>query len=315
MLTIFNKDMKIGLFNGLGRKVLLNLIDSNKTGDLSKREESVFLLDIIGERMSASDDYSFSEGITGIAWMIEYCSQHQLLPINTDEVLEDVDDKIYQYTLSVLSDLKFNCSTILGLVNYFHTRLFSEKTSSHYYRRFTHLECLSLLIDRMKSFLDTVNLMEENCIGVLKEVAFVLLKFSHLVTTGMSEKDFDEVFYSKIESFVNYYESHISNMDKINDVVTILEISQLLCMTARQYYNPHWISIFESYHTKLSKDLIFAAGESSFYPTGISGVHIIYSKPVMDYKILKGLINRYDNMEAFILYLTNYKAFSLSLCR
>lgn len=313
MITETNTMVNIGLAEGLAGKVLLGLLDCERSGEIDKRRKVESLLDFVGENMVLLEDFSFDHGIVGIGWMIAYCAQRQLLLIDSDEILADVDDEIYKYTLNVVSNQNSNNSEILELIDYFKVRLLNANINGLYYRRFSHLECLKLLSDKLCKSLQSTNYFE-NPLAHSQEISKILLKCSYLMVTCMTEKLFDQPFYSAMEGFADYYEnmtSHTLAFDQ--NISQHIEICLLLCMTAKQYRNPHWVDRFEAYYLILKKELRSPKLETANGYKRIQVMESIYLNPILDSERFAALMNENTSMALLIFYLTNYNQFQLKL--
>ncbi len=140
--------MNVGLLNGLSGEALRLFLSENDTC----HKKGLALLDFIAEKIFSCKDYSFENGITGFGWLVAFLHQKKYLNINSDEILEDVDDQIYKITLADLGQDEPSIDKILGLVNYFLIRHRNNNVGENYYRKFAHSECLNLIFNYLITY-------------------------------------------------------------------------------------------------------------------------------------------------------------------
>lgn len=203
-----DKRLDLGIKSGLANQILCGFVLGGISGDEGLKENSEKLLDQLGEEMGDLTDYTFNTGLTGIGWMIEYCMQQGFLDINTDDVLEDLDDNCYKRTLINLSNKRYDIDELLGLTIYHLIRSKSKNVGAHYYRQFIHIECVKLLARHLNKYL-TENLKKIKngkslSIDKLNDITRVMLKISHLVGQTKLEKIFETAFYATIDNFRSF---------------------------------------------------------------------------------------------------------------
>jgi len=124
-----------------------------QTGEKSLRQKAKKILIQIAEDIGQIDDYSFMDGLMGIGWGIELISQFNYLKVNTNEVLEDLDDEIYKLILYNKSENISLEKGTLGKILYTYRRIKSIGGKSDFYRDTVLLECLMLSIDELYEYL------------------------------------------------------------------------------------------------------------------------------------------------------------------
>ncbi|WP_336702149.1 hypothetical protein [Chryseobacterium indologenes] len=196
--------MNAGLLNGLSGEALRLFLNKNE----ACHKKGMALLDFITENIFSCDDYSFENGVTGFGWLIAFLHQEGCLHINSDEILEDVDDQIYKMTLAGLGQDEPSIDQILGLINYFLIRHRNSNVGENYYRKFAHLECLNLLFNYLISYI-------ENCIRD-RHITFyefnicckILLKLGYS-TEYISFKNVNDHLIEFHIHFILFYEAKI----------------------------------------------------------------------------------------------------------
>lgn len=81
-----------------------------------------FLYDNIMERVQFLHDIGFSSGLSGIAWGVEYLTQHDILPDHGDDICSDVDKRIMLTNILRMSDFSLE-SGLKGLWHYTWARI------------------------------------------------------------------------------------------------------------------------------------------------------------------------------------------------
>ncbi|QWT84561.1 hypothetical protein KBP46_13705 [Chryseobacterium sp. PCH239] len=161
--------------NGLSIKAL-RIFLSNEMSRFTEGEE---ILTIIAEKViSETDNYGFEEGITGFGWLIAYLHYCHYITINSDEILEDVDDQVYKYTIYTISNQKEDIHTLLGLVDYFTIRHLNKNPQEILYRKLIHYECINLIFDLFKVYLEKCLNKKKLTLQELTNCCRILLKFS-----------------------------------------------------------------------------------------------------------------------------------------
>ena len=136
----FSKD-KAGLLNG---KLGLSIYFFTLARETQKQEYQEVLEKLIGEVYDAVDASTFpadfEEGLAGIAWGICYLTRNNFVNADLDEILSEVDDRIYKYLIENIETLPLNIKPgILGYLFYYIYRLESstgsgEKSNEHIFR-------------------------------------------------------------------------------------------------------------------------------------------------------------------------------------
>ncbi len=84
------------------------------------------LIEHISSRLSLiKENQSFSDGLAGFAWFVEYMAQSELIDNNTDEVLEELNAILYMIDIDSWSDLSIK-SGLSGIACYFLKRMLNR---------------------------------------------------------------------------------------------------------------------------------------------------------------------------------------------
>ena len=112
----------LGLFHGKMGCVLFFAEYTRYTHDEHYEEFANELLDEICEDITKDIPIGLENGLCGIGWGIEYLVQNGFLEGDTDEILEDFDNRIMEYDVLRMSDLSFR-QGLAGIAFYVIARL------------------------------------------------------------------------------------------------------------------------------------------------------------------------------------------------
>lgn len=115
----------VGLINGKLGVVIYLFHYARYTDRTVYAELAELLLDqVVNEMSSVTSPDSFDEGIYGIGWGIEYLYQHRFIDCDTNEVLEEIDQKVKAIPLDSIDD--FNSEGgVGGILRYLSARLYT----------------------------------------------------------------------------------------------------------------------------------------------------------------------------------------------
>ena len=118
----------LGLFHGKMGCVLFFAQYARYTHDEYYEEFANELLDEICEDIIKDIPIGLEYGLCGIGWGIEYLVQNGFLEGDTDEILEDFDNRIMEYDVLRMSDLSFR-QGLAGIAFYVIARLSALRDS------------------------------------------------------------------------------------------------------------------------------------------------------------------------------------------
>lgn len=179
-----------------------------------------------------SNEFGFDFGLVGMGWLVAYLVQINYIDADQDEIVEDLDDNIYKLSLKAVATEKVSIRELLHLCTYYQQRLIYE-SNAHFYRRFPLFECIKLLIDKLSMFLKgEVNMHAPS----LLYNTDILLKFSFLSKTCVSDSIYEDSFYPAFESSIE-----ILRRQKPYDLTTLYKLG----IAAKQYDHPYWVDCIQ----------------------------------------------------------------------
>lgn len=196
---------------------------------LSSTEQNTQMLDDWAENIIAENKYGFQDGLLGLGWLIAYLIETKHIEADADEILEDIDDTLYKLTIREVMLEHTDVDNLLRYITYYQQRL-QYKSKAHFYRRFTHFECIKLLIQKLNAFLDAhiANMSKD-----IRNLSNILLKYSYLTKTCIPETLIEKPFYETMEELIEYFEKHESNGSNKEALAKLL-----IC--SKQYEHTHW---------------------------------------------------------------------------
>ncbi|MFS4471505.1 hypothetical protein [Chryseobacterium sp. T20] len=272
--------MNVGLLNGLSGEVLLLFLNKDK----ACHKKGLALLNFIAEKIFSCKDYSFENGIVGFSWLIAFLHQKKYLNINSDEILEDVDDQVYKITFADLGQDEPSIDKILGLVNYFLIRHRNSNVGENYYRKFAHSECLNLLFNYLITYIEKcirnthITPYDFNC------CCKILLKLGYS-TEYISFKNVNDQLIEFHIHFILFYEAKsITSKDFENDIYTEGLLYLLLSAKQKKY--------------EILEQRLLYIGQKAGKLFLQHFMYKIYSKEKFDYSLLE--------VKQLLFILTNY---------
>ncbi|WP_140937585.1 hypothetical protein [Sphingobacterium lumbrici] len=199
---------------------------------LAEGEDSLSeLLDEWAEQVVESEDYGFERGLLGLGWLIAFLIDKEFMSGDPDEILEDIDDAIYKLAIKEILEKDTSVDKVLDFITYYQQRLVNKAPTAHFYRRFVHFESMKLLLEKLNAFLLEGTVSN----ATISDKVEIVVKYSFLTKTCVSESLVEEAFYTTIEKVLDFLEE-AENLD-----VHTLDIAKLL-LCVQQYDNPHWVS-------------------------------------------------------------------------
>lgn len=117
---------KLGVFNGRMGLAIFCYLYSRKTDNVFYEQYADVLIDSIIRDLPNTREVNFLDGLAGIGWGFEYLTQNQFLNCDTNEVLEEFDQKIMQWNIQWCLDNSLGTG-VLGVYAYVSARLMSQK--------------------------------------------------------------------------------------------------------------------------------------------------------------------------------------------
>ena len=145
-----------GLLNG---KLGLSIYFFTLARETKKQEYQKILEGLIGEVYEAVDESTFpadiEDGLAGVAWGICYLTRNNFVNADLDEILSEVDDRIYKYLVENIQKLPVNIKQgILGYLFYYIYRLKNTTGSGNKNNEYIFRMICTDLINRLGQMIE-----------------------------------------------------------------------------------------------------------------------------------------------------------------
>jgi len=140
----------LGLYHGKMGLVLFFEHYARYTGINFYEDFAEELLNDICENINSDLSIDFENGLTGIAWGIEYLVQNEFIEGNTSDILFEINKIIIERDPLRMQDVSFNRG-ILGIAYYFacHISMVKDNMSQYYFKYLYEMKC-ALVVNRIK---------------------------------------------------------------------------------------------------------------------------------------------------------------------
>lgn len=220
--------INIGLYTGSTGLLLVHLLmDKYSYMENNQAKISKYIAEIT-DNIYLINNLSFENGITGIGWALEWCAQHYLLDINSDEILVDFDDLLYR-NIVYSSEHAVSLNELMGYANYFYRRALSHNNGQNRLRHICHRECLLWVLEDIERKHKTFQ--EEECLDRTAYMRFLSTYFLLLSKVLMiSDKGLETEFYNVSDLIQNEI------LKAINDVISTNRIKMSLLYAAAKLH-------------------------------------------------------------------------------
>lgn len=151
----------LGLYDGMMGVCICYFILSEVSNEQRYKKLATKLLSNVQQSIQAVDDLGFAKGLAGIGWGVEWLVRNGFVDANTDVILEEIDDTLYQ-SVVYSKDVSLSLATgSIGKAMYFLSRYEAKNPHRNRYKLICNLECLVLLSDEISE-----KLFDENA-GIL----------------------------------------------------------------------------------------------------------------------------------------------------
>lgn len=195
------------LHGDAGILLFLYLLSRNTTNPKIEAIADSYLEKVF-KNLEASSIVDFENGLTGIGWVVEYLVQNGFAEGNTDEILEEIDTKVYSTLISNSLNSYELTNGLSGYLLYLNSRLKNGKNGSMAYR--INKELLILTINKIdeiapKLFPDLVKELHFDLFWRFPVIIFALIEASKL-----------NIYNRKIElifkQWIVYFETYIPSL-------------------------------------------------------------------------------------------------------
>lgn len=206
------------------------------------------LLDHISDHITEVDNGSFSNGLAGIGWGIEWTVQKELLSANTDDILRDLDDELYKKLVYAYATHISLSDGSLAQGMYFTSRLKSRNFKTHRFNQVVHQESIFLIVEEIAEALSTENGKLESLLepgntagyNVLIDIAQSLLFFSNLSSINLKYVLINETIYHIIGFIEKFFETAFKYLSDPQAIAACVYLAYAQYYTGERYHFEIW---------------------------------------------------------------------------
>jgi len=144
-----------GLLHGKMGLVIFFFHYAQFTGNKTFEEEAFALIDHIQEDILHQQNIEYADGLAGIGAGIEYLSQNGFVDANTDEILSEFDQRIFQ---NIVFNTRLDGKSLSGLGRYLLFRIHNKTASDYKNSTLSHKMWLIHIVD----LLEQIYVQQEN---------------------------------------------------------------------------------------------------------------------------------------------------------
>jgi len=259
------------------------------------------LIDEIYEEITVDTPLDFENGLAGIGWGIEYLVQNGFLEADTDEVLEDFDNRLIQHFV-------YNTPTEIGLLRgisglgaYFLKRIQNPNSNDENIKTLVNKELFIKIIDELDRKLtnDEIERLQngkmeliENSLepliiknNALTEENFKLISDYPFLLWFLSETYEQNIFNFKVEKIIFRLLSPLTVANKMpqmkcNRLLLVMALEKIKSLNFEQYLDGSIDEMIKKLLTGIDREAINKEliPDSAYMKNGTSGISFIYSQ-------------------------------------
>jgi len=291
-LGLMNGKMGIAIFFFHLSRETKNQIYENYAGEL---------IDEIYDEITVDTPLDFENGLAGIGWGIEYLVQNGFLEADTDEVLEDFDNRLIQHFV-------YNTPTDIGLLRgisglgaYFLKRIQNPNSNDENIKTLVNKELFIKIIDELDRKLtnDEIERLQngkmeliENSLepliiknNALTEENFKLISDYPFLLWFLSETYEQNIFNFKVEKIIFRLLSPLTVANKMpqmkcNRLLLVMALEKIKSLNFEQYLDGSIDEMIKKLLTGIDREAINKEliPDSAYMKNGTSGISFIYSQ-------------------------------------
>ena len=288
---IYSKDNdSCGLYNGKSGKAILLYLMCKSSSDNQFSELALEILNSVSDSIADEEQLSFENGLTGIGWAVEWITQNGFLKINTNDILEEIDDAIYK-SVVFGSDKNISLSEgTLGKLLFFISRYKSRNPDTHRLKNIFHEECLVLLSDDLhEKLLGDGGVLKKETLGEndLLNLGHIIYFLSDFLLTRINEPTVENTLYEVVKFVDNYIDKSINGKIVKQSLVFL---SFCYYLAGKNHKHNYWQERAEKFITRLNSDIVIS-GNINYQDK------LIVSNKILSHFILEENFNENLNFE------------------
>ncbi len=259
------------------------------------------LIDEIYEEINNTTPLDFEDGLAGIGWGIEYLVQSGFIEADTDEVLGDFDNRLFQQLIYYTPTDIGLLNGLVGLGAYLLKRIQNPNSNDGNIKTLTNKQLLIHLIDEWELKLTNEEISKllnfeteqaKNCLGqsTTKETlgkggTFNIVPDYPLLLWFLAEIYEQNIFNFKVEKIISRLFSPLANADNLpqmhcNRLLLVLAMEKFNSLNIKQFLDGPIDEIIKKLLTGLDRETVLKelTPNSAFMQNGSCGIAWIYNQ-------------------------------------
>lgn len=151
------------------------------------------------------DNFGIHNGLVGLGWVLEYCYYNKLICGDTNEILQEIDNILYQRVMLIHRSDRLYVDDAFYLLLYYHRRTQNGRYYSHIHRNYSILPCLRILMYRIDHYLFSTN--TDKLVGDI-HISLILLKYAS-IDKNFQISNSKTALNNHLNGFLRYLENKI----------------------------------------------------------------------------------------------------------
>jgi hypothetical protein len=199
------------------------------------------LIDDVYDNLHTQTSVDFANGLTGIGWGIEYLVKNKFVKADTDEILEEMDQILYNLPIDI-----WNNDDLFGIGHYSLSRFSEHENYDNNMNMLKKKQQLLFLIDECKNLLIYKRFLDYNIsvlnLSTLNSIIYFIIEIYKL-----------GLFHSNIDKLFHYISSYIEfSLHQENDWNEKVSLSKLVNQIRFNITNPDLQRKFSTFATKIA---------------------------------------------------------------
>jgi len=199
------------------------------------------LIDDVYDILPTQTSVDFANGLTGIGWGIEYLVKNKFVEADSDEILEEMDQILYNLPIDIWSK-----DDLFGIGHYSLSRISEHENYDNNLNMLVKKQQLLFLIDECKRLLIHKRFLDYNIptlkLSVLNPIIYFFIEIHKL-----------GIFHSNIDRLFHYISSYIEfSLHQENDWSEKVTLSKLIKQIQFNTTNPDLLRKFSTIATKIA---------------------------------------------------------------
>jgi len=232
------------------------------------------LINDIYDELDPSIPLDFENGLAGIGWGFEYLVQEGFIEADTDEILKDFDNKIFQYFIyNTPNNLSLE-NGILGFAMYFFIRV-KNSSSQNSIQFLRNKEALIHIVDELVEFFSKKT-------KLFDQYGNQNILYEYPILISLLRQIYKQNIYPyKVEVLIKMIFSHLNEPNRLsiinyNKSILYLSLIQLDSDFPAKFFNPEILKTYGEWIKAVNKNDLLKTQDNPSVKSGVSGILWMY---------------------------------------